>query len=228
MSSIKDFENDLGPEVVLQEEGGIPFVWGRHILRHLGDERFAELRAIVGYNKVIHMGDYFSHDWAVVTRGSEKGKLILQTIKKYGPITRVKVGPRGGFQWVEYGDGEGEYYGHNGTRFYTEEFNPLRYHEDQTEEWRVDKRDPVVKWDEPTEAMKRRSTISKRKKAAKEKRKEKKLAEKDSSVYNKLQFEKLSIGDDYKLQIVDAEGHKTNWININRSEFRILTGMLEG
>lgn len=149
-----DFEKELGREQVIYEEQGILFAWGRHIKTHLGEERFQELRS---HCNVVHLGDFFSGLWAVVTKENTKDESIQAAIEKYGEITNVKVGPRGGFQYVTYGE----------TDFWGDEFNPLIYNEEQTESWRVDKHDSVVEWDPPSEAMKALARKNKLKKAAK-------------------------------------------------------------
>lgn len=161
------FEEDLGKVEVIYEENDIPFAWGRHLKNHLGDERFGELRCQC---RLVHLGDYFSHLWAVITKENTQEESILAAIKKYGEVTRVHVGPKGGYQWTEYG----------GERFYSSEFNPLRYSDQNTESWRIDIHDPLVEWEGPTEAMKALAKRNKRRKDARERYKKRKLLNKET------------------------------------------------
>ncbi len=152
------FEKDLKPEEVIWEENGVPFAWGRHIKNHLGDERFAELRSQC---RLEHLGDYFSHLWAVVTRQLTPDECVDAAIKKYGPVTKLKLGPRGGFQYVEYG----------GKSFWSSEFYPR---DDMIT-------DDIIEKDPPSPAMVALAQRNKRKKAAKERAKARKLAKKEKA-----------------------------------------------
>jgi len=98
MSDLTRFESVLGESQVLLCDGwsGKPIAWGRPITEHLGDQRFAELRAEVGADLVcIRMGS-----WGVVERRLTREEAIAQ----YGEITDEEFGPRGGWKSVTFGE----------------------------------------------------------------------------------------------------------------------------
>lgn len=131
---------------------GEPVSWGFKITRHLGDERFAELRK---YGSLECDHGYPVAGWYLIV----KELTVEEATAKYGDITKVHVGPRGGFQTVTFGD----------KTFCVPKLRPDLNFKD----------DPRVEWDPPTEAMKALEKKRKLKKAAKERAKARKLAKKE-------------------------------------------------
>lgn len=91
------YEKDLsgyGP-VLYDGHCGEPIAWGFEIRRRLEEERFGalgkygQLECISGMNPT----------WVVVV----KRLTVDEAIAKYGPMTDLKLGPRGGFRSVTYG-----------------------------------------------------------------------------------------------------------------------------
>lgn len=89
------FEDCLGSfgPVIFDGWCGEPVAWGFPINRHLGS-RFDELRSVAAV-ECVSQGS-----WVVVT-----DRLTPEMAEaKYGPVTELKLGPRGGFKHVTYGD----------------------------------------------------------------------------------------------------------------------------
>ncbi len=95
----KGFENDLGSYGVCFYDShcGEPVSWGFKIVNHLGEQRWAELG---------HFGDMqcthgsYNVNWYLIVKELTKE----EALEKYGPVTNLEVGPRGGFRSVTYGD----------------------------------------------------------------------------------------------------------------------------
>lgn len=168
-SKPKGFESDLADLEPMYGEHNIHYAWGHRILRHLGDERFNSLSQYGTVEVVSH--STWPVTWGVITKELTQAEYIEQIIKKFGAISKVMVGPKGGFRYVVYGTKKGKY-GEVGTTFYGDMANPLRYSEDDTEPWRVDKHDSIVEWEPPSPAM---VALAKKRKLAKA-RKERALA----------------------------------------------------
>ncbi|HEV2634515.1 MAG TPA: hypothetical protein VGX23_05180 [Actinocrinis sp.] len=93
------FEDALGKYGPQIQDGwcGEAVAWGFPITRRLGEERWAELGK---YGSLEYVGEYSSGQWFLIVKFLRPAKAI----KKYGGITQLKVGPRGGFKSVTYGD----------------------------------------------------------------------------------------------------------------------------
>lgn len=96
MSKLEDFKDFLGQfgVVVVDSASKEPVAWGYPITGQLGERHFEELKktAEVAYN-------HKDKNWVVVTE-----KLTDQAaIEKFGPITNVEYGPRGGWKSITFG-----------------------------------------------------------------------------------------------------------------------------
>lgn len=85
---------------------GEPVAWGYPVLRHLGDELWAKAQAL-GTMECEHG---FAPKWFLVA----KHLMPAEARKKYGEVTNIEVGPRGGFRSVTYGT----------KRFFTKKLDP--------------------------------------------------------------------------------------------------------
>lgn len=179
------YEDDLGEYKTIYESMDIPYAWGFEITRHLGELKFNMLRA---HGELVHLGDYFSGQWAVIVKQLDQEECVRAAIKKYGEVSHVKVGPRGGFQKVTYGTKKDKY-GMSKGDTWNSDFDPTHYCLEGTDVHIDKKTDPRVEYEPPTQAMldaiKKRKAAAKRnaaKKAAAKRRKEitkaKKLAAK--------------------------------------------------
>ena len=90
------YEDDLGPygPVSFDAHCGEPVSWGFKITRRLGEPRFNWLRNNYA------MDCHGPGEWVVVTSRLRPEKAV----EKYGPVTDVEWGPRGGFRSVTFGD----------------------------------------------------------------------------------------------------------------------------
>ena len=90
----KGFENDLSEfRAVMSDSGcGEPIAWGFEIINTLGIERFDLLKNICNLECIYP-------NWFVVT----KYLTIEEAIQKYGEITHIERGPRGGFKYMILG-----------------------------------------------------------------------------------------------------------------------------
>lgn len=88
------FEKDLSEfGIVMKDSGcGEPIAWGFEIINHLGEERFNLLKNICNVECVYPA-------WVVVT----KYLTVEEAIQKYGEITHIERGPRGGFKYMVFG-----------------------------------------------------------------------------------------------------------------------------
>lgn len=93
----KDLEEYFGPYDVCWYDAicGEPVAWGYPVLRHLGEELWAKAQAY-GTMECDHG---FSPEWCLVT----KRLTPAEAKEKYGDVTNIDVGPRGGFRSVTYG-----------------------------------------------------------------------------------------------------------------------------
>jgi hypothetical protein len=81
-------------EVVCDTNCGEPIGWGFKPKHHLGDETFGEV-GVLGMWECLEIGN-----WVLVVRKLKPS----QAIKEYGKITKLIIGPQGGFRSVTYGD----------------------------------------------------------------------------------------------------------------------------
>ena len=92
------YENDLGKygACIFDSHCGEPIMWGFPIVCQLGKERFDALYDY-GWLECLGKGSWFlikkklTHDEAV---------------EKYGKVTNIDLGPRGGFRSITFGDKE--------------------------------------------------------------------------------------------------------------------------
>ena len=101
----KGYENVLSAygAQILDGVSGEPLGWGFEILSHLGDEGFNALREF-GTLECLYP------DWFLITK-----KLTFQdAIKKYGKVTQLIVGPKGGWRSITFGK----------TKFIARQLNP--------------------------------------------------------------------------------------------------------
>ena len=88
----EDSLSDYGPKI-FDSWCGEPVGWGYKIIKHLGDERFSELKECGEMNCIYP-------NWYLITK-----KLTREdAIKKYGEVTDKELGPRGGFISITFGD----------------------------------------------------------------------------------------------------------------------------
>lgn len=169
MDKPKGYESDLGAYEPMYGENGIDYAWGFIIARHLGEERFNALKEYGSVEVVDHSS--WPVRWAVITKTLSQNEYIEQIVKKYGEVTKIKVGPKGGFRYIVYGRARQKYSDEPGTVFYGSMACPD-----------FDKHDPIVEWEPPTPAMLALVKRNKLKKAAKERAKAKKLAKKQGEL----------------------------------------------
>ena len=70
--------------------------WGYKIVKRCGTEIWSELD---DYGEKVCTHGYYPPSWYLIT----KKLTIEEATKKYGGVTNIKVGPRGGFKNVTYG-----------------------------------------------------------------------------------------------------------------------------
>jgi hypothetical protein len=92
-----------GPQII-DSFSGEPIGWGHKLLAHLGD-RFEEL-SDYGDPEYTRQTD----QWLLITRWLTPSEARA----KYGEVTNLEVGPRGGFKSVTFGS----------TRFLTKRLDP--------------------------------------------------------------------------------------------------------
>lgn len=98
--------SSFGP-CVFDGSSGEPIGWGYAPKGRLGDQLFDEARKYGSWECV---GGAYNSSWFLVV-----DKLTPKLAKeKYGDVTKIEVGPRGGFRAVEYG----------GRRFIVKELDP--------------------------------------------------------------------------------------------------------
>lgn len=87
-SKPKGYEKYLGEYGVVSFDGysGVPVLWGWKIHSYLGEPLFDKLRS------EHHLHCISPGNWAIVDRSLS----LAEAIDKYGKITKVVVGPRGG------------------------------------------------------------------------------------------------------------------------------------
>lgn len=105
-------EKELGPyepivcDSLCEEDIG----WGFSIRAHLSEERFNGLRA---HGELwCCPGKFGVGAWHLIT----KWLTVEEAIAKYGKVTHIETGPRGGFKYVVYGE----------TRFISPRLDPMR------------------------------------------------------------------------------------------------------
>ena len=92
------FEDSLSEydELSFDSRSGLPVTWGHRINKHLGDEKFGELYKY-GEPEVIDRSSY-NCIWGLI-----KHRLSLsEAVDKYGPITKIFTGPRGGSRHIVF------------------------------------------------------------------------------------------------------------------------------
>lgn len=98
MDKPKGFENDVseyGP-VSFDSYSGEPVKWGHTIHSRLGDDRFNELRSL--FQLEVTNRDPWNTEWSVI----RKTLSLTEAIEKYGPVTQLLVGPRGGSRTIQF------------------------------------------------------------------------------------------------------------------------------
>lgn len=93
------YEEDLsgyGP-VLTDGMSSQPIGWGFVVRRHLGDERFGALRSYGEMECVDHRGGPGA--WALIV----KRLTFEEAVAKYGAVTKIDRGPRGGFRSITFG-----------------------------------------------------------------------------------------------------------------------------
>ena len=76
---------------------GEPVAWGHKVLDHLGEDLWS-LAGTIGTLECSH-GSYSSNWYLIVKRLTSE-----EAVVKYGAVTNLELGPRGGFKSVTYGD----------------------------------------------------------------------------------------------------------------------------
>jgi len=72
-----------------------PIMWGYKILHYLGDELWQKMQKYGTMECASESGN-----WYLITEKLTPEKAI----EKYGPVTDLELGPRGGFRSVTYGE----------------------------------------------------------------------------------------------------------------------------
>lgn len=162
ISKPEGFENYLGELTWVNGSEEVPYSWGWEIIREVGDP----LWNILGSKVVdLYCAGYPEHSygrghavWYAIAKKLTMEEYIQALIKKHGKITNVKVGPKGGFQYVTFGKDK---------QVWDSYADPTHYSLSNTDVF-VQKHDSIVTWDEPTPAMKALAKKNALKKAAKE------------------------------------------------------------
>lgn len=89
----EDALGEFGPQL-FDSYSGEPVAWGFRIIRHLGD-KFDALRL---FGKL----ECSYPDWFLIT----KELTFKEAIEKYGKVTSMVTGPRGGFRKITFGETE--------------------------------------------------------------------------------------------------------------------------
>jgi hypothetical protein len=103
-SELRSAFGEYGP-CLRDGASGEPIGWGHRIQRHLGEEKWAEAGK---YGDLVFGGELGI--WLLIT----KWLAPTEAIEKYGEVTEVERGPRGGFKSVIYGQ----------TRFLSRRLDP--------------------------------------------------------------------------------------------------------
>lgn len=153
------YENDLGELTALYGENGIDTGWGFVILRFLSDERFNALYQY-GSVEVVDRSSWLVR-WALIVKKLTGEEARAIATKKFGEVVKIHTGPKGGFQWVQYGNKIDRVTKWPEGKFYSSRFCP-----------QYDLGDPRIEKDPPSPAM---VSLARKQKLAKA-RKEKKRA----------------------------------------------------
>lgn len=87
-------------EQIFDGWSGLCVGWGYRIVHHCGDEVWAKL-AEFGEKECIVGGQHSpTYTWFLITEWLS----IESAIEKYGAITQIMTGPRGGFRSIRFGD----------------------------------------------------------------------------------------------------------------------------
>ena len=98
----KGYEGDLGSyeRVLIDYICGEPLAYGFRLVRYMGEERFNGLR---NHGKLTYIETGFGNGyWVLATDFLTPEKAV----KLYGKVTRIRVGPRGGWKSAFYGEKE--------------------------------------------------------------------------------------------------------------------------
>jgi len=91
LAKFEEYLGGYGPQLY-DGWGGEPVAWGRKIVRHMGDELFAELRQL-GQLECSYPNWFFI----------DKTLSLKDAIKKYGKPKKIVTGPRGGTRTITLG-----------------------------------------------------------------------------------------------------------------------------
>ena len=88
-----EYQDAIGQFGVVLVDGDTPVAWGWRIVRPVGESRFEALRASHAV-ACIAMGE-----WCIIatTLTAEEAE------KRYGAVTNIERGPRGGYRSITYG-----------------------------------------------------------------------------------------------------------------------------
>lgn len=93
----KGYENDLSEYgIAFYDMYGEPIAWGFEIRSYLGKERFY---ALGEYGSLECVNSGYSTTWYVVI----KSLTFQEAIKKYGKVTELITGPKGGWKNITFG-----------------------------------------------------------------------------------------------------------------------------
>lgn len=132
----KGFEDYLGSWEWVKGSKEHPYAWGWKIIQHMGDDKWAELSQSKEV-KEMFCGGYSSGfnahaDWYAIA----KELTLEEAEERYGKVSKVVLGPRGGFRKVILGDPTVDY----PIEFYNPAYNPV--------DWDTWKTDPRVEIDQ--------------------------------------------------------------------------------
>ncbi len=94
-----DYEDCLSyyQECAFDNWCGEPIAWGFRITRRIGEDRFSNLHK---FGKIEFIGSPYDGGWCLIV----KELTHKEAIEKYGDVTDLEVGPRGGFKSITFGD----------------------------------------------------------------------------------------------------------------------------
>jgi hypothetical protein len=92
MDQLKEFVSEK-QSIIKDGWCGEPIMWGRYIVKRLGEEEFTAVRQK-------HNVQYIDGNWMVI----EKVLTRDEAITKYGEVTNEEFGVRGGWKSVTFGN----------------------------------------------------------------------------------------------------------------------------
>jgi hypothetical protein len=101
----KGYEPYLGRYGVVVTDGGVSIGWGFPVIRQMSEEMFRNFPGcpvLVSYKSDLYFSALRGEsigNWVFVTRWLTP----QESLKNYGQITKVSLGPRGGWRSVTYG-----------------------------------------------------------------------------------------------------------------------------